>query len=288
MLIGEKQSNRPACIIFYDDPISRVSNIYLTPVFVGKTPVYSGQISKHQLLALREPLNRLSNNLKMYYLVGSPIQKSPSPNFHNQAFFKESMHNKYYELYETISVERVEKLLNTSNTYGLSITTPLKSKVQYLCHKIESPIPHIINTIIRKDNRFVGYNTDSLALQNVLNGIPCQDRSDILVIGSGSTAEIAICTCKEMGFTVYLSARNIERSNFLLKTYNIQSIHSKSHNKEFQYGVACVPLCANLECKVKQIIDFAYGGYRRVNTWVDGHDLFIKQAKIQSELFCSG
>lgn len=102
---------------------------------------------------------------KIYGLIGYPVKHSLSPLMHNAAF-KELKINAEYRLFPLKEEEIPDFMRNLSknNIYGLNVTVPYKEKVlkfveleaeSFFLRKIGA-----VNTIIIKDKKLIGYNTD--------------------------------------------------------------------------------------------------------------------------------
>lgn len=102
---------------------------------------------------------------KIYGLIGYPVKHSLSPAMHNAAF-KELNINAEYRLFPLKEEEIPDFMRNLSknNIYGLNVTIPYKEKIlkfvelegkSFILKRIGT-----VNTIVRKDDRLIGFNTD--------------------------------------------------------------------------------------------------------------------------------
>ena len=144
-------------------------NKYLTPItssLIDSTA--PGQLTYKQINEVRNII--LKNKEKEYCIFGFPIKKSPSPFIHNYVFDKFEQ-NCIYSRNETKYVEDVLNVMKRPNFYGASVTMPLKEKMMPHMNVLSEHATNIgaINTIIKTDdNKFIGDNTDWLAIRDAI------------------------------------------------------------------------------------------------------------------------
>ena len=105
------------------------------------------------------------SSLELFGLIGYPVKHSLSPVMHNAAFKKFNISGKY-GLYEKKpeELESFFKSLDKSDIYGLNVTVPYKEKVlKFVELEKEDAYLKIIqsvNTIVRMNCKWIGFNTD--------------------------------------------------------------------------------------------------------------------------------
>lgn len=133
---------------------------------------------------------------KIFAVVGEDVTKSGSPAIHNTGFRKHNMDS----CYVPISGEKFSDIFNFAkkiNIQGLSITAPFKEEAYNCADKIEGVAAEVmaINTMVNKNGVWVGYNTDTIGIQNALlkflGNTSLKDKK-IAVIGAGGAAK-AVC-----------------------------------------------------------------------------------------------
>ena len=110
--------------------------------------------------------------MKTYLVIGNPIGHSLSPLIHNYWFKKYKFVNYFYEK-RKVDEEDLEKIVNAvrkNELRGVNVTVPFKQKIiphldglDYTAEKTQS-----VNTLLKKDNRVVGFNTDSIGFYATL------------------------------------------------------------------------------------------------------------------------
>lgn len=131
----------------------------------------------------------------MYYLIGKSLKHTMSPYIHSQM-------NLSYEAMEIDSEKEVLKFLSERNFQGLNVTIPYKEEVIKAIDEIDEVAKEIgaINTIVNKNGKLYGYNTDIFGMEYALNyyNIDIKNK-DILILGTGGTAKSAYYVCQKMG-----------------------------------------------------------------------------------------
>jgi len=131
---------------------------------------------------------------KLYGLIGYPIKHSLSPCMHNAALKALKIKAKY-KLFE-LRTEQLEEFLNNldkNNICGFNITIPYKEKVlPYLDIKSwEVCKIGAANTVVNKDGKLKGFNTDYAGFSRHLKELKIKPRK-VAIIGAGGAAK-AVC-----------------------------------------------------------------------------------------------
>ncbi len=128
----------------------------------------------------------------MYGLLGEHLSHSFSPQIHN------ALGNDNYKLFE-IAPRELEKFMLEKNFKGINVTIPYKKSVIPYLDEISAEAEKIgaVNTIINRDGRLCGYNTDYFGFEYMLkkSKIDVQNKK-ALVFGSGGaslTVQAVLC-----------------------------------------------------------------------------------------------
>ena len=134
------------------------------------------------------------------------------------------LHNSGYKIldlnyiYLPIKCADYNKALNIIKNLefkGCSLSMPLKQKLLNNLDKLDtiSQKTGSVNTILRKQNKLYGYNTDYYALHRLLKEKKLNTtNSKILILGNGGVARTSYEVVKDLKFTtVYLSSRNLKK-----------------------------------------------------------------------------
>lgn len=133
----------------------------------------------------------IDSNTYLYAVLGNPISHSLSPVMHNSAF----THTGYKGVYLAFKVKEgnLAFAINGIRALGIkgaSITIPHKVEVMKFLDSIDKKALKIgaVNTIVNRDGKLFGYNTDCLGATNaLLKKTVIKDRH-VVILGSGGAA----------------------------------------------------------------------------------------------------
>jgi shikimate dehydrogenase len=125
----------------------------------------------------------------LFGLIGNPVAHSLSPVMHNQAFAATGYNGIYLAFRVTEPAMAIEGIA-ALNFKGVSVTLPHKVAVMEYLDEVDETAVRIgaVNTIVNKQGRLVGYNTDCPgALQALQTRTSIRDKS-VALIGAGGAA----------------------------------------------------------------------------------------------------
>jgi 3-dehydroquinate dehydratase / shikimate dehydrogenase len=251
----------------------------------------------------------INSNTKIYALLGCPVDASYGHVYHNKCF-KINMDNSVYIKIE-IQPNELPQFFTKAKPlpfYGFSITMPLKQKVVPFVDVIEerSQLIQSVNTITCKDNKSYGFNTDGIAVMDLLEIMGKVEGKKILIIGSGGTsiaivrealirnAEVVIVNRTEyiakkiaqlMGCCY---GRLDDIKTFVKQGYDIL-INATSvgmndneaviEEEDIIMGSVVVELVYPKTTKLLLL------AYNRAKAIISGKDVFLEQAKLQQNLW---
>ena len=143
-----------------------------------------------------------------YGLIGEKLGHSFSKLVHSK------IANYDYELFE-IAKNEIDTFMKKRDFLGINVTIPYKEAVIPYLDVISEEAKSIgaVNTVVNKNGKLYGYNTDFFGLKSLIekNSIEIRNKT-VLVLGSGGTSKTANAVCKSMGagevFTVSRSGGN--------------------------------------------------------------------------------
>jgi shikimate dehydrogenase len=177
--------------------------------------------------------------LKSVGLIGYPVSHSLSPLMQQAAFDAMNVEAEYV-LWETRQDHLAGKIasLRSPAILGANVTIPYKEEVLQWIDECDSLVTRIgaINTIVNRDSRLIGYNTDAPGFISTL----CEagpypfdcDGKKVVILGTGGAARAACVGLLEKGVgEVVLLGRNEAQLQKILRHLNTLAvkIHSTSH-----------------------------------------------------------
>lgn len=159
---------------------------------------------------------------KINMVMGNPISQSKSP----------LLHGRIYELLKldavTIPVadSDVGKLVSKirKESIGLTaVTMPFKKSVIPLLDYVDKTAESInaVNTIINKNGKLFGYNTDIDGVRYALRNVPLKNKRVLLLGAGGAGHAVAYVVSEQKGKLIYLN-RTIEESFNMAKKFKGQ------------------------------------------------------------------
>ncbi len=124
----------------------------------------------------------------LFCVLGNPVAHSKSPLVHNQAFADHHI-DAVFLAFEPFDIQQAMDAVREFDIRGVSITIPFKQTVMPFLDQIDDQALAIgaVNTIVNRNGKLCGYNTDSRAAVAPLNNSDISGKS-VLVIGAGGAA----------------------------------------------------------------------------------------------------
>ncbi|MEJ2635393.1 MAG: type I 3-dehydroquinate dehydratase [Calditrichia bacterium] len=195
--------------------------------------------------------------------------------------------------------------------HGLSITIPHKEKVIPYLSGISPSVEAsgVCNTAVKHGKHWWGFNTDLLAIQDLLQPYREKLAGGVLVIGTGATARSSIAALRQQNIkNIYVTGRNACRGNFLAGKYKATFIPSHEVDQlKIEVGAviqttpvgmypnsAALPAGTELLREGMVALDVVYNppltrflekAQKMDCTVIPGEEMFIRQAAKQFELF---
>lgn len=241
----------------------------------------------------------LNSETDIYGLIGDPVDKSPSNITHNRVFGFYNLNAVYIKLnIESNELEAFFKEIESLNFRGLSVTMPLKESVMPHLDEIDSKAHAIsaVNTIVFKDNKLIGYNTDCTGALLAIEEKTFVKNKNILIIGAGGSAKAIAFEAILRGANVTILNRNIEKA---LRVASILGCTGGSLNDiktHYDILINCTP--EEMPIDASYIIEASYVMDIKIHPTVlqniaeekncsiiFGYDMFVNQAVGQFQLW---
>jgi shikimate dehydrogenase len=169
-------------------------------------------------------------------LIGNPISHSLSPDIH-QEFMRTEEVDGSYELFEWrhLPEEGLKRFMQSKGLIGLNVTIPFKQSVIEHLDEVDQLALELnaVNTVVRKNNRLIGYNTDVYGIAQSLNSLSPHANS-ALIFGTGGAARAVHNVLKNRGFEATFISRSQKK-----RTYQDLNIEEYAQHKLW---VNCTPV----------------------------------------------
>ena len=138
-------------------------------------------------------------------LIGHPVAHSQSPALYDAMFRRLGLEGSSYNLVDTapeeLSRERLLRLVDKLGLAGFNVTVPHKVAVRPMLDEVSDEARAIgaVNTVVVRDGRLYGYNTDAGAFSESLvpHLQPCH--TNALILGTGGAARAVAYALGQLG-----------------------------------------------------------------------------------------
>ncbi|PAD21877.1 shikimate dehydrogenase [Terribacillus saccharophilus] len=172
-------------------------------------------------------------------LIGHPVEHSLSPWIHTQFMEQAGVEGEYklYPIEPDVFDEKITALLQ-SGIDGFNITVPYKQRIIPFLDELDPDAAKIgaVNTAVRKNGKWIGYNTDGSGYVRALEQvIPSQESLHVLMLGAGGAARGIYRALVANGFRyVDIANRTVSKAEQLLQLQEPKSITEILSYKEAQ------------------------------------------------------
>ncbi|MFQ5956870.1 MAG: shikimate dehydrogenase [Candidatus Brocadiales bacterium] len=184
-----------------------------------------GQLSVRELQDVYN-FTKINRSTDIYGLIGNPVAHSMGPLLHNTCFREEKLNAVYlpFKVEDLPSFINGFKLLHSLNVRGYSVTIPHKEAILGLLDGLDPLARSIgaVNTVVNRDSKLVGYNTDSTAAAKVIedglaeNGDSIKGKK-ITIVGAGGAARAVAFGLRQKGAEITIVNRTEARAEALAR-----------------------------------------------------------------------
>jgi shikimate dehydrogenase len=167
---------------------------------------------------------KISGKTKIVALLGYPVEHTLSPAMHNLAF--EHLGLDYCYVAFPVKPEMLKDAvtaIRALNLAGVNVTVPHKENVIPFLDEVDKEASFIgaVNTIVNKQDRLVGYNTDGRGFMRSLSdeGIDVEGKS-VLIIGAGGGSRAVSYYLSEKTSKLFLFDIDTDKAERLVSDLN--------------------------------------------------------------------
>lgn len=183
----------------------------------------------------------VDGNTRVIGIIGNPVRHTKSPAIHNYISERLSKNMVYVPFEVTGDVSVAVKGAFELGILGMNVTVPYKTDVISSLCDIDDLANKIgaVNTLVRTDKGYKGYNTDMLGLERAVlsEGITLTNKTAVL-LGAGGAARAAAFMCAKNGVSkLYILNRTISKAEEIAADIikYISEINSRTE-------VVCLPM----------------------------------------------
>lgn len=223
-------------------------------------------------------------------LLGRTLGHSYSPQIHSKLGTYD------YALYEK-EPDEIEDFLKNGDFSGLNVTIPYKKTVMEYLDEVSPTAARLgaVNTIVRKNGRLIGHNTDYFGFRSMVAESRLEVRGKkVLVLGSGGASNTAVAVLTELGAIPIVISRSGQNNygNLRLHADAAVIVNATPVGMYPQVGVSAVDL--SMFSRLEGVMDIIYNPARtkllldaesRGITAINGLWMLVAQAKESAEWF---
>lgn len=167
----------------------------------------------------------VTGKTKCIGILGWPVEHSMSPSMQNAAFAASSLDYTYIPLPAhpnqlAVAIEGLKAL----GFVGANVTIPHKIAVIPYMDVLDKSAEMVgaVNTIVIKENKLYGYNTDAIGFIQPLikKGKPLSERK-VVLLGAGGAARAVVWGLIEQGVAeINIGVRSLEKAQELIDTFS--------------------------------------------------------------------
>lgn len=215
--------------------LASLTNSYLTYVSPEEFLTNTEWIGHIDPLTINElyHFRSINKNTQLFGITGWPLKKTLSPEIHNKGYSNYGMNAVYIPVRSTLVSEALN-FCEQIGFKGLSVTVPFKESVLFYVNEQSPEVQQIgaCNTIVRKNNTWIGYNTDASgfrrALEEFLGPVKIK-RKKVAVIGAGGAAKAVVYALRQMGAKVCIFNRTLEHAETIANKFGCECSTLDSH-----------------------------------------------------------
>lgn len=152
--------------------------------------------------------------MKLFGLVGYPLEHSFSKKYFTEKFIKESLTDCRFELFSIDNIDKINGLIESNpGLIGFSVTIPYKEKIIPFLTDLDISASEIgaVNSVkvIKENNRIklIGFNTDIYGFSESLKPLLKNFNSSALILGTGGAAKAVEYSLKKLNIEYLFVSR---------------------------------------------------------------------------------
>jgi shikimate dehydrogenase len=249
----------------------------------------------------------INGHTKIYGILGRPVGHSLSPAMHNAAF-RELGINAVYVPFPVTDLAQAVAGLRGLAIQGASVTIPFKEDIIPLLDEVDTPAARMgaVNTVVRRDGRLLGYNTDWLGALKALEDKTAIAGKRFLLLGAGGAARAIVFAILEKGGQAAVSDLDAAKALALSREFWVEVV-SPASLEEYPAAVLinatpvgmapdadAIPIDPRLLGRFQLVMDIVYRPLEtrllreakaRGAATIDGLQMLIHQGAAQFELW---
>ncbi|MFZ2189158.1 MAG: shikimate dehydrogenase, partial [Candidatus Magasanikiibacteriota bacterium] len=168
----------------------------------------------------------------MNAVIGYPLEHSLSPVLHNELYRLLDIENEFIK-FESDDIDFLVKEIKEKKYELVSVTMPHKQSIIQHLDEVDGVAKKIgaVNTVINKNGKLTGYNTDVYGIEYVLHNVDIKNKN-VLIIGAGGVARpVAYYISNNEGNLFYIN-RTRDKAEILKKDFGGEVVEMENLKSE--------------------------------------------------------
>lgn len=182
-------------------------------------------------------------------IIGNPVRHTKSPAIHNYISEKLNKNLVYVPFEVTGDVSVAVKGAYELGILGMNVTVPYKTDVMESLCDIDDLAKRIgaVNTLVRTDKGYKGYNTDMLGLERAVlsEGIILEGKTTVLLGAGGASRAAAFMCAKNKVSKLYILNRTVSKAEEIASDVD-------RYIKESSIDTTIVPMAIEKYCDIEE------------------------------------
>ena len=228
---------------------------------------------------------KINGHTRTCGLIGKPVEHTMSPVIHNTLAEELGINLVYVPfLVEENLIKAVEGAY-ALNILGMNVTVPYKSEVLNSlveCDELAKKIG-AVNTLVRNDRGYKGYNTDMTGLYRAMAGYGISIKNEkVIILGAGGAARAVAYLCAYYGAKeIYILNRSVKKAQAIAQEVNdsmerkcIFALELEEYTKLPEEKMLCIQATSvGLSPNENETVIEAEDFYEKIHT---GYDLIYR------------
>jgi len=231
----------------------------------NKTESAPGQLTIKEMKEYN--FENISQNTNVLGVIGAYAENSKSKYMHNANFKKFNLDYVYIPFkVETTELGVFMRNFREFEFAGSAVTIPHKEEMIKHIDEVDETTKEIgaVNTLVNKDNKITGYNTDYYGAVEALKEKTSLDGKKVLVIGAGGAARAIIYGLKKEKSIVTIINRTKEKAEKLAKEFEahieeMENIKKLIEENDIIINTTSIGMKPNIDESVVDEKDFSEG-----------------------------
>jgi shikimate dehydrogenase len=174
---------------------------------------------------MAENFMQVNGKTRVFGILGRPVAHTLSPAMYNAAFRHLGV-NSVYVAFPVTDLAQAVAGLRGLGIVGVSVTIPFKEEIIPLIDELDPRAARIgaVNTVVNRDGRLMGYNTDWLGAVTALQTKVSLQGQHILILGAGGASRAITFGIIHQGGRVTLTDVDQARATALARDSGAEAI----------------------------------------------------------------